>query len=391
MTPTNDKVDQSGADERMPMDKYLECLPADFMFGDSLQAGDLMHIVDAALASTQPAPNPVAWIWKYANGEEEVVFIDASKFSWDYENQDVPSKITPLYVTPQPFPAPAVQSAPKTEAWLIESYDANDKLETRVVLAPLTDDVFLDESSEAIALCRLEDVLPTQAIAQTAPAVAGEAIDRVEVLLEVIRCVRGYPDFDEPSWLGEMMDQALAGKTPDALNTIEALSRGVAPSQPVAVQAKALTDDPVGMREVADALKIHAEQCRDSLDPNMIINMIDAAEIIYAASQPSAQSTEQRPVATLRVTNEGYGVDLSTYVAYALPEGLHDVYAAPPPSAQADVAAVNEALEKAAMICDMTACDTNTMTPSDCADAIRALKSAAPTAQPQADAGKDEK
>lgn len=59
-------------------------------------------------------------------------------------------------------------------------------------------------------------------------------------------------------------------------------------SEMLTAQAKALTDDQIGMREVANALKIHAEQCRGSLDPNVLINMIDAAEIILAASQPSA-------------------------------------------------------------------------------------------------------
>lgn len=37
-----------------------------------------------------------AWVWKYANGEEEVVFVDASKIPWDPTIQDVPSKVTPL-------------------------------------------------------------------------------------------------------------------------------------------------------------------------------------------------------------------------------------------------------------------------------------------------------
>ena len=39
-----------------------------------------------------------------------------------------------------------------------------------------------------------------------------------------------------------------------------------------------------------------------------------------------------KPVATLRVDCAGYGVYLSTYVAYALPEGMHDVYVRPQPA-----------------------------------------------------------
>ncbi len=42
-----------------------------------------------------------------------------------------------------------------TVAWLIEDYDRNDKLRKRVVLSPLTD--HLDESAEAIPLCKIED------------------------------------------------------------------------------------------------------------------------------------------------------------------------------------------------------------------------------------------
>ncbi|WP_175716555.1 hypothetical protein [Burkholderia anthina] len=34
-------------------------------------------------------------------------------------------------------------------------------------------------------------------------------------------------------------------------------------------------------------------------------------------------------VATVRVTHGGYGMELSTYVTYALPEGVHKLYAAP--------------------------------------------------------------
>lgn len=42
-----------------------------------------------------------------------------------------------------------------TVAWLIEDYGRNDKLRKRVVLSPLTD--HLDESAEAMPLCKIED------------------------------------------------------------------------------------------------------------------------------------------------------------------------------------------------------------------------------------------
>jgi hypothetical protein len=56
----------------------------------------------------EPAPvqEPVAWIWKYANGEEEVVFVPPRHV--DASHVDAPSTITPLYTTP-PAAQPAVQ------------------------------------------------------------------------------------------------------------------------------------------------------------------------------------------------------------------------------------------------------------------------------------------
>jgi hypothetical protein len=47
------------------------------------------------------ALEPVAWIWKYANGEEEVVFVPPRHV--DASHVDAPSTITPLY-TAQPAP-----------------------------------------------------------------------------------------------------------------------------------------------------------------------------------------------------------------------------------------------------------------------------------------------
>jgi hypothetical protein len=56
------------------------------------------------------------------------------------------------------------------------------------------------------------------------------ASDRVAVLEAVIRAVRQYPDFDEPSVFSKMMDDALSGKTPELLRTIDSLSRGEMPA-----------------------------------------------------------------------------------------------------------------------------------------------------------------
>lgn len=43
---------------------------------------------------------------------------------------------------------------------------------------------------------------------------------------------------------------------------------------------------------------------------------------------------QQEPVAVVRVTHGGYGMELSGHVAYKLPEGLHKVYTTPQPAAQ---------------------------------------------------------
>ncbi|MBR8248638.1 hypothetical protein [Burkholderia cenocepacia] len=51
-------------------------------------------------------------------------------------------------------------------------------------------------------------------------------------------------------------------------------------------------------------------------------------ELAARASSPNAAGAEgAKSVATVRVTNGGYGMELSTHVAYALPEGHHELYA----------------------------------------------------------------
>ena len=54
--------------------------------------------LEEALAK-QEQGEPVAWIWRYANGEEEVVFVHPRHI--DATHVDAPSTITPLYTTPQ--------------------------------------------------------------------------------------------------------------------------------------------------------------------------------------------------------------------------------------------------------------------------------------------------
>lgn len=80
----------------------------------------------------------------------------------------------------------------------------------------------------------------------------------------------------------------------------------------------------------------------------------DESMMTYDPFGLASQSAEpvallaQKPVATVRVTHGGYGMELSKHIAYHLPEGLHDVYAEPPAATGAqgltDVEALRELL-----------------------------------------------
>ena len=60
---------------------------------------ELVRADERARMAEQPAEQePVAWIWKYANGEEEVVFVPPRHV--DATHVDAPSTITPLYTSP---------------------------------------------------------------------------------------------------------------------------------------------------------------------------------------------------------------------------------------------------------------------------------------------------
>jgi hypothetical protein len=58
---------------------------------------DAIKALEEAQAK-QEHGEPVAWIWRYANGEEEVVFVHPRHI--DATHVDAPSTITPLYTTP---------------------------------------------------------------------------------------------------------------------------------------------------------------------------------------------------------------------------------------------------------------------------------------------------
>jgi hypothetical protein len=67
---------------------------------------DTENVNDEAVAMlqgllAQPEQDPVAWIWKYQDGSEEVVFVKPHRL--DPEFHDIPSSIIPLYTHPAPF------------------------------------------------------------------------------------------------------------------------------------------------------------------------------------------------------------------------------------------------------------------------------------------------
>jgi len=81
----------------------------------------------------------------------------------------------------------------------------------------------------------------------------------------------------------------------------------------------------------------------DTLDRCQYHNVATALRGVLA--ELAETSDKQEAVAKVRVTSGGYGMVLHTYVAYALPEGIHDLYAHPIASAEQDrINALEEAL-----------------------------------------------
>ena len=73
---------------------------------------------------------PVAWIWKYANGEEEVVFVPPRHV--DASHVDAPSTITPLYTTPPAAQRPFVGLTDEE----LREFDV-DPVEAKLMIAKL--------------------------------------------------------------------------------------------------------------------------------------------------------------------------------------------------------------------------------------------------------------
>ncbi|WP_454703415.1 hypothetical protein [Achromobacter pestifer] len=73
------------------------------------------------------------------------------------------------------------------------------------------------------------------------------------------------------------------------------------------------------------------EDCGAWGQPDRDVFTADQMREYARAARASARvaGEVQNPVACVRVTHKGYAMELSTYVTYALPEGMHDLYAAP--------------------------------------------------------------
>jgi hypothetical protein len=93
------------------------------------------------------------------------------------------------------------------------------------------------------------------------------------------------------------------------------------------------------MKDLIDWLRAEAVRHTESIagkDPSVnahVLKLREWANTLAAAPAVPAQSKESdKWVAKVRVTHKGYSMELSKYIAYALPEGIHDLYAAPQPA-----------------------------------------------------------
>jgi hypothetical protein len=87
-----------------------------------------------------------------------------------------------------------------------------------------------EATQQALAEEVAESLFGAAAPASVAPVSGMPDLAKAEMLLEVIRIVRQYPDFDaDDNAFGIMLDEALAGKTPALLSTIDSLANGLMP------------------------------------------------------------------------------------------------------------------------------------------------------------------
>ncbi|WP_039754887.1 hypothetical protein, partial [Chromobacterium haemolyticum] len=91
------------------------------------------------------------------------------------------------------------------------------------------------------------------------------------------------------------------------------------------------------MTELEKQLLAVLRECDEAMaymsEYDIPLTLPDRVKEAIAAAEAAQAMRHHKPVATVRVTHKGYCMKFSTYVAYALPEGMHDVYAVPQPAA----------------------------------------------------------
>lgn len=109
-----------------------------------------------------------------------------------------------------------------------------------------------------------------------------------------------------------------------------------------------MNEDQIKQYGLRVAEKVRDEVCKaagDAVGVEWVWVDGDLQGIVASVAVPKEQNTQQsvaKPVATVRVKGKGYCVKLSTYAAYALPEGMHDLYHAPPVPRDVLMAALSE-------------------------------------------------
>ncbi|MFL9883088.1 hypothetical protein PQR66_08630 [Paraburkholderia agricolaris] len=96
------------------------------------------------------------------------------------------------------------------------------------------------------------------------------------------------------------------------------------------------------LEEAAAAVEKHDVEGREWI-PNSLwatLTREAASRIRALAACPAAPAPSggaEKWVAKVRVTANGYAMELSEYIAYALPEGVHELYASPQPASGGDI------------------------------------------------------
>lgn len=79
--------------------------------------GDAVGIAETIDSLPELTGKPAAWIWKFQDGSEEVVFVAPHRL--DPDSDDIPTSITPLYTSPQPLQPITADDVTDELHWLL--------------------------------------------------------------------------------------------------------------------------------------------------------------------------------------------------------------------------------------------------------------------------------